>query len=367
MIRRTFALAAAIATPALAQPHTKNLFLIMSDGLRWQEVFRGGDESLMTKEQGVEDIPRLKKKFLRETPEASRWALMPFLWTTVAQTGQLYGNLDKHSDARTTNTMWFSYPGYNETFCGFFDPAIDSNKPIPNQNTTVFEWLNTKPAYHGHVAAFGTWDVFPAIFNEDRCGFVVDDSVRPLKQGTLTPQIELLNRLKAETPARWGGSSFDSLEFHTALEWFTHNKPRVMFLGLGETDEWGHEGKYGEYLTAASRADAYIAELWQTCQSMPEYHGTTTFIITCDHGRGDNTKDPKDWNNHGAKHPGSGQIWIGILGPDTPALGERHDCEPVTQSQIAATIAALLGENYNATEPRAGAPIKDALPTATPR
>lgn len=366
MIRRMLALILAFAAPALGQAQTRNVFLIMSDGLRWQEVFRGGDESLMTKEHGVDNIPPLRKKFLRDTPEERRAALMPFLWGTVSKEGQLYGNLDKGSDAHTTNGMWFSYPGYNETFCGFADPAIDSNKPIPNQNVTVFEWLHQKPAYHGRVAAFGTWDVFPAIFNVDRCGFPVDDSIRPLNQGTLTPQIELLNRLKIETPPRWGGSSFDSLEFHTASEWFRSNKPRVMFLGLGETDEWGHEGRYGDYLTAANRADSYIKELWETCQSLPEYKGTTTFIITCDHGRGDNTKDPKDWNNHGAKHPGSGQIWIGVLGPDTPAMGERHDCGAVTQSQIAATMAALLGEDYNAAQAKAGLPIKDALAAPKP-
>jgi hypothetical protein len=363
-MNRAIVVLALAASSALGQPalKTKNVFLVMSDGLRWQEVFRGGDPALMTKAQGVEDELALKKRFLRENLDANRWALMPFLWTTVARQGQIYGNLDKHSDAHVTNGMWFSYPGYNETFCGFADPAIDSNKPIPNQNVTVFEWLHNKPAFRGRVAAFGTWDVFPAIFNTTRCGFPVDDCLHPLNQGTLSPQIELLNTLKKETPRRWGGVGFDSLEYHTALEWLALNKPRVMFLGLGETDEWGHEGNYAEYLTAAHRADGYIGELWTTCQSIPEYQGTTTFVITCDHGRGDNTASPKDWNNHGAKHPGSGQIWLAVLGPDTPPLGEGHDCDAITQSQIAATIAVLLGENYNVAQPKAGLPIKDALP-----
>ena len=50
-----------------------------------------------------------------------------------------------------------------------------------------------------------------------------------------------------------------------------------------------------------------------------------------------------------------------MLGPDTPALGERTGCEEVTQSQVAATLAALLGEDWKAAEPRAAAPIRDAL------
>jgi hypothetical protein len=353
-----------IAAAALAvEPplQTRNVVLIISDGLRWQEVFRGADDAMMTRENGVENAYQLKRMFWRETPEARREALMPFIWSTIATHGQLYGNLDKGSDARCENPMWFSYPGYNEILCGFVDPAIDSNKPIPNANTTVFEWLHAKPAFAGRAAAFGAWNVFPAIFNVDRCGFLVSDSIEPVNTGMITPELRLLNRLKAETPRRWPAGAFDSLEFHTAIEWFKANKPRITFLALGETDEWGHEGKYAEYLTAARRADGYIREFWDLCQSMPEYKGSTTFLITCDHGRGNVDPDPKDWNNHGAKHPGSGQTWIGILGPDTPALGERTNCEPVLQSQIAATMAALLGEDYNAAEPRAGKVIADAI------
>jgi hypothetical protein len=40
-----------------------------------------------------------------------------------------------------------------------------------------------------------------------------------------------------------------------------------------------------------------------------------------------------------------------VLGPDTPALGERKDCAEVTQSQVAATVAALLGEDWKTAEP----------------
>jgi hypothetical protein len=53
---------------------------------------------------------------------------------------------------------------------------------------------------------------------------------------------------------------------------------------------------------------------------------------------------------------------MAFLGPDTRALGERSKVAPVTQSQIAATLAALLGEDYNADVPKAGKPVRDVLP-----
>jgi hypothetical protein len=47
---------------------------------------------------------------------------------------------------------------------------------------------------------------------------------------------------------------------------------------------------------------------------------------------------------------------MAVLGPDTPALGERENVE-VTQSQVAATVAALVGEDFAATDPRVAKPL----------
>ena len=68
-----------------------------------------------------------------------------------------------------------------------------------------------------------------------------------------------------------------------------------------------------------------------------------------------------DWKHHGAKVRGAQNIWIAVLGPATPALGERANAESVTQAQVAATVAALLGEDYRASVPAAAPPIGDAF------
>ena len=66
-------------------------------------------------------------------------------------------------------------------------------------------------------------------------------------------------------------------------------------------------------------------------------------------------------DNHGKEVPESKYIWMAFLGPDTPALGERSQIPAVTQSQIAATLAAIVDENYHAAVPKAGKPISDVL------
>lgn len=355
------ALLCALATASGAPPEhkTQNIIFVMSDGLRWQEIFGGADAPLMTKENGgVEDIDALKKAYWRDGAEARREALLPFVWSVIARQGQIYGNRNLGSESFVTNTMNFSYPGYSETLCGFPDPKIDSNDKIPNRNVTVLEWLNRKPAYLGKVAAFGAWDAFPAIINAERAGFPVVAGYDPLTVPPLTPEVKLLNQLKVDEPHSMGSEPADALTFYTALEYLKAHKPRVLYLSLGETDEWAHQGNYTEYLTAAHRADAYLKKLWETVQTMPEYKGRTSLIFSPDHGRGE---APLGWKDHGQKVPDSKYIWMAFLGPDTPALGERSKIGAVTQNQIAATLAALLGEDYRADVPQAGAPIADVL------
>jgi len=349
-----------VASEARAQRlHTENVILLMTDGLRWQEVFSGADEALMNKEHGnVGNLPELKARYWRDSVEERRALLLPFLWGVVAKEGQIIGNQAKGSVAEVTNGLNFSYPGYNETLVGWVDPGVDSNRKIPNSNVTVFEWLHHKEKYKGHVAAFGAWDVFPSIFNRERCGFLVNAGYEPLELGAPTATMALLNRLKRETIRYWAGEPFDSLTFETALEYFTTHRPHVFYLSLGETDEWAHEGSYDHYLESARNFDDFTRVLWETAQSMPHYKGKTTLLITTDHGRGD---APEEWKGHGKDIKGAEDIWVAALGPDTAAKGEWSGGPRVTQSQIAATVAAFLGEDYPAAVSQAAKPIMELI------
>ena len=344
---------------AKAPTKTKNVILVMSDGLRWQEVFRGAEPSLISKKDGgVSDVEGVRRAYDRDTPEARREALLPFISNVVAKQGRLFG--DVGSESKVTNGMNFSYPGYNEVFTGFGDPRIDSNDPLPNPNVTVFEWLNGKHAFRDKVAAFGSWDCFPAILNRDRSKMKIVACWEPPTGADLTPQEKLLGDVIANTHRLWEGCGYDSFTFFAAHEHLKRARPRVMFIGFGETDEFAHAGKYADYLNSAHKFDQYVKTLWETLQSLPEYRDQTTLILTADHGRGD---APVEWRSHGAKIKGAERIWIGVLGPDTPPA-DGKPLPNADQNQIAATIAALLGEDYNAYQPRAGAVIPTVVAPA---
>jgi hypothetical protein len=346
------------AAPA-AELKTRNVFLIISDGFRWKEVFQGAEAQLMTRDiGGVKDTNALRAQFWRETPEARREALLPFFWKQIASHGQLLGNRTKGSRVAVANGFKFSYPGYNEILTGHPDPKIDSNNKVPNPNVTVFEWLNGRSALKGHVAVFGTWDVFPYIFNVERSKLAIWPGWEPKFERFQMAPPQYVSDLLHDTTPMWEDLTYDSFLFHAAKDYLEHKKPGAMFIGFGETDEWAHAGRYDHYLVAAHHMDDFVGRLWETAQSMPEYRDKTTFLITADHGRG---HGPQDWKSHGEKVAGAEEDWLAVIGPDTPPLGERTETEAHTQSQIAATIAALLGEDFHGAFPQSGLPISDVI------
>jgi hypothetical protein len=336
---------------------TRNVVLIVSDGLRWQEIFTGADPTLLNEKDGGiwDDVNRLRRDYWRDDVSERRSALFPFLWSVVAKRGQIFGDRAKGSTARVTNGLAFSYPGYNEMLSGHPDPRIDSNEFGANPNLTVFEWLNRFPDLRGKVAVYGTWSVFADIFNEKRSGLVMQSGWDPPKKEGLTSSNAVLRRLYRTTTRLDDDDVYDSFLQIPLLEYVQASHPRVLFVGYGETDNWAHAGRYDLVLESAHRFDLFTEELWSTMQSIPEYRDQTTFIITTDHGRG---SGPVDWKEHGVDQKGSENIWIAVLGPDTPALGERANIA-VTQAQIADTVAALLGKDYAKDVPAAAPSLPD--------
>ncbi len=311
------------------------VLLVTQDGVRWQEVFGGAQEALIDSKDG-----QTRQEFLRDTAEARREALMPFLWTVIARQGQIFGNREKGSDAQVTNGKKFSYPGYNEFLTGAPDPRINSNGKIPNPNLNVLEWINRQPSFEGRVAAFGTWDRLPYILNRERSGLYIVAGEEPIPDRILTERQAAINDLKRDTPDPWFGNPFDSFSFQAALEHLRLHHPRLLYVMLGETDEWAHEGNYRQYLLATQRTDRFVRTLWEAAQQISP--GRVSLLFTTDHGRGDGP----EWKDHGEKIDGAENVWIAMMGPQVASLGERSSVPLVTSSQVAATVAKLAGLTY---------------------
>ena len=336
-------------------PRVENVIVVTLDGFRSEEFFGGAQTAYLDKKAGgVPDVEALTRRFGQGTPEARRALLLPFVWDTIATQGQIFGDRSRGAATRLTNGKKFSYPGYNELFCGFGDDRIDSNAKKPNPNPSVLEFLDLQPEFRGQVAAFCTWDVFPAIFRSAQNGLKVHTAFDRIDDDPLTDRQRFLNEMVERLPRYWPDNGFDAITLGAAREHLVRHKPRILFIGLGETDEWAHGRRYDLYLQAAHATDRALAELWQTVRTIPEYAGKTALLITTDHGRG---TTPADWTNHSQTTEGAEHLWIALLAPGvTPALGVRTQVE-TTQSQVAATLAHLVGANFAAFAPRAAPPL----------
>jgi hypothetical protein len=356
-------LAVAISVRASAgERELRNVILITLDGLRGEEVFSGADQRLMTADNGVQEPQALKAKYWRPSPAKRRELLMPFLWKQCQSShGWIAGDTDRDSIVRVTNGHYFSYPGYNELLCGRVDPNVDSNDKTYNRNVTVLEWLHGMPGYAGKVAAYCSWDVFPYILNDRRSGIPVNAGWQPLERGR-AERIQLLNTVAEQLFHQWAGVRFDVFTALGAIEEIRTYQPRVLFVALGETDDWAHEGHYDRYLTAAHQNDEFIRMLWDTTQEYPTYRNNTLFLITSDHGRGDGRRE---WRGHGESYPGSERCWIAAFGNHLEASGiDRGGNYELTQ--IAATVAAYLGHDFTAAREGVGPPLPIVTPVVEP-
>ena len=322
--------------------NNQNVILITLDGLRWQELFTGADKELISNKDYVQNSTELNELFWKDSSEERRAALMPFIWNTVKEQGQIHGNRTLDSKMNLTNKHWFSYPGYNEILTGVADDKrISSNAKIPNPNQTILEIANNSKTYKGHVAAFGSWDVFQSIINETRSEVPVNAGFDSAEGLYLTSNEIYLNKLQKATPSPWGSVRLDVFTHNYAMEYMKKKHPKLMYIAYGETDDFAHDGDYESYLKSAKRADSFIAELWNFVASDPFYKDNTTFIITTDHGRG--TEPIDTWRSHGKDIVGSDQVWVIAFGKKIKPIGEVNSSEQHFTNQIAASIAKLLG------------------------
>ncbi|CAM4239560.1 phosphoglyceromutase [Cytophagaceae bacterium 50C-KIRBA] len=328
---------------SLAQKAEDNrVIVITTDGLRWQDVFKGMDSTLAKKKVYHHgDSLAIFTKFWDNDLALRRKKLMPFLWGELAQKGQIHGNRTLGNRVDVANPHWFSYPGYSELLTGQVDTAVNSNEYKPNPNTNFFEYLNQLPAYRNQVVAFGAWDAFDRILNEKRAGFPVINGYDVYPELHKDPQMKLISAMLNQSFRVFGDVESQDVFIHfQAMQYLKTKKPKAMYISYGETDEFAHEGAYQHYLQAVHHFDTWLKEIWDFVESDPLYKGKTTLLITTDHGRGDIIKD--QWKSHGKKVQDSHEIWFAMLGARVASVGEVKQAAQIYQKDLIHLLAEKL-------------------------
>ncbi len=355
---RPVSIVAALLTlglPAVLRAQTappRHVILVTLDGVRPTDFFGGMDTVVSGSDSlsGIANRERFRGSYWRPTAGERRRAVMPFFWDSLAPRGMVFGNAALGSRATITNTHGFSAPGYQEILTGQAQPDVKSNDRVRYAHETVLEYTRRRLGLRqDQVALFGSWENFRE-YAASREGAVFvnagDDSV----PATLaTPEMRRIAVLQGRAEALWEGARLDAFTGAMAMAWLRRYQPRLLYIAMDDTDDLAHSRRYDRVLDALHGLDGFLRELWQATESLPEYRGRTTLIVTTDHGRG---LTPANWTDHGEEVAGSEQIWLAVIGPYTPDQGEVATPGEVHQANIAGTLLSCLGldvREWNAT------------------
>lgn len=333
----------------------ERLVVVSLDGVRVQEMFSGFDRDLfqaMLERHPVEAHP-LHRAYWAPTAVERRVKLMPFLWgELLTRHGSIVGNREKGSVMQLGNRHRFSYPGYAELMLGVaHDDEVTSNENRRYPHETVLQFLRRSLGVaRERVALFGSWEVFESIAASR------DDDVftnAGLTRYDVSDELRVLGDTLTQTPPSWNSARFDYLTFRFGMAHMARHRPVVQWFAFNDTDEWSHAGNYPRLVEHLHRLDVWMRELWSWLQAQDDYRGRTALVCVTDHGRG---LTRADWSSHGAQVEGAQDVWAAFAVPTWTARGEQTGHAPLSQSQVAATLAAILGFDWRRASPGAGAP-----------
>jgi hypothetical protein len=325
--------------------------LVVLDGARWQEMFSGAD-------------PALAAAAHIEAPSAE--ALMPHFHALLEERGAAIGAPGHGEAMYASGPNYVSLPGYTEIFTGRRRHGCADNDCPPARHATLFDEARSRSDGPGDVAVFASWDRIERVASSDAATLVLSTGRTRITNEAALRDDDATSALLDEgraAPAFPGKTAFrpDRYTAALALRYLENRRPRLMFLGLGEPDEYAHLGDYPGYLAALRAADRTLGQLFEVLDRMGPRGQRTTVFVTADHGRA------RDYRFHGRRFPESARVWLLAAGGDVSARGLAHSERSHRLADLAPTLRVVLGLPPDEA-PAAGAPIEElfaAHPLAT--
>jgi hypothetical protein len=318
--------------------------LVTLDGVRWQDVFVGADPGV-ARAAGV------------RAPTAA--VLMPHLHALVAQRGVALGAPGHGPPVSASGPSHVSLPGYTEIFTGRRSHECADNACGRTRIPTVFDEARDNGGDGADVAVFASWERMDRAATARPGRFVLscgrtraagDEVIRA--DDTMR---DLLDRAARSDPYPGSGDYRpDRLTAALALRYLETRRPTLLFVGLGEPDEYAHRGDYAGYLASLRAADDTLGELFEVLGRMGPRGEHTSVIVTADHGRG------RDWRSHGRDYPESGRVWLVAAGPGVTERGLATSVRPHALADVAPTVRVLLGLPPDE-DASAGSPLAEVL------
>jgi len=294
----------------------------------------------------------VREHYDADSPQARRLKLWPNLWGRMVPAGVMLGNAAQGNHVRVQNDVAWSSPGYVEMLTGGPRAEVRDNTFVHYPYPTALEYVRgTLDLPFEKVALIGAWDGFNTAAASRADAFLMVGVHDSVPAPWSTPDIDRIAALRANVMGLWEEGSDQWLTWAMAREYLEVRQPRALWLGLGNSDDWAHADRYDRYVECLHQQDRILGALWDLLQSLDAYRDQTTLLVTTDHGRGHGP----DWAEHDRSIPGSQDIWLFAIGPQTPATGERTTPGETFQGQLARTIVQAVGLDPDAWD-------SDALP-----
>lgn len=273
-----------------ASPHykTKHVIILVVDGARYSETW--GDSARQ---------------------------YIPFC------SGQLFREGVMLTNFRNNGNTWTS-AGHDAMCTGIYEPLDNGGNQLPSHPSIFQYWRKAT-----HQPMEKAW----VITSKDKL-YVLANTADSTWQSQYTP------RYDCGVNGPFTGYRHDSLTYQKVISVFSTYHPDLMLVNFREPDYSGHQANWPNYIAGISSTDHYIAQIWNYLQNDPYYKGTTTLIVTNDHGRHlDGVYD--GYVSHGDNCEGCRHIEFIAAGPDFKqgaTLDVNYDL-----ADIPKTISELMG------------------------
>ena len=148
--------------------------------------------------------------------------------------------------------------------------------------------------------------------------------------------LKIQNEAMIDLP-KWKGSRKDKYTFELGMHYLKKHCPRLLYISLVDSDEFGHDGDYPNYVRSLRQYDEYLDQLINTLNSMGEYGRQTTLLVTTDHSRGPGPL----WLGHAITSSSEKNVFLYAKGRGVKATGRTK--EMGNHTNIRPTIEYLLG------------------------
>ncbi len=328
------------------------IVIVAIDGARWQEIF-GGTDPVLARASG-----------LGASEAASADELVPNI-RALARRGVTLG-AGPETSFEASGPNFVSLPGYTEILTGRPAPCQE-NACEARPRFTLADEIRALPSVgRRDVAVISSWERIDAIAAGDPTNVVVSagrshGETRELLANNPATAALLHSASRSEPYPGHDDYRPDRDTAAIATSYFEEQRPRFMFVSLGDSDEYAHAGDYRAYLGALRRADALVGDLARIARSWSVEGEEVAFFVTADHGRS------ADFRAHGRDYPESARTWLvaaggplarpGLVAP-RGARGRLRD--------IAPTVREIMGLSPD-TDRASGNVLTNLFSTEGPR